>query len=284
MTGEPVELIWVKGSGGDLGTLTESGLAVLRMDRLPQARRRLSRASIARTRWSPRSTTRSTARAGQHHPSTPRCTGSSMRRTSTICIRMPASRSPPRRTARSSPRRSTATRSSGCPGAGPASSSGSTSPPSSGTTRRRSAASSAGTASPRGATRAPSRKRTACGSSAPRRSTSQRARQEGAVRQAAQGVCRIAARDETGQGGGARTHDPRTRLARQPDGRPVHRLSGRARLPRECECAKAGRARHELPGPLPADQDQADAARPARGCPARQGDRAAQGAARAVPR
>jgi rhamnulose-1-phosphate aldolase/alcohol dehydrogenase len=33
-TGEPVELIWVKGSGGDLGTLKESGLAVLRLDRL----------------------------------------------------------------------------------------------------------------------------------------------------------------------------------------------------------------------------------------------------------
>ncbi|AMB59768.1 bifunctional rhamnulose-1-phosphate aldolase/short-chain dehydrogenase [Microterricola viridarii] len=34
VTGEPVELMWVKGSGGDLGTLTESGLAVLRVDRL----------------------------------------------------------------------------------------------------------------------------------------------------------------------------------------------------------------------------------------------------------
>jgi rhamnulose-1-phosphate aldolase/alcohol dehydrogenase len=33
-TGGPVELLWVKGSGGDLGTLTEPGLAVLRMDRL----------------------------------------------------------------------------------------------------------------------------------------------------------------------------------------------------------------------------------------------------------
>ena len=32
VTGEPVELLWVKGSGGDLGTLTESGLAVLRLD------------------------------------------------------------------------------------------------------------------------------------------------------------------------------------------------------------------------------------------------------------
>ncbi|HWM15538.1 MAG TPA: class II aldolase/adducin family protein, partial [Microbacterium sp.] len=34
VTGEPVELMWVKGSGGDLGTLTEQGLAVLRLDRL----------------------------------------------------------------------------------------------------------------------------------------------------------------------------------------------------------------------------------------------------------
>src|SRR5882757_3524640 len=33
-TGGPVELMWVKGSGGDLGTLTETGLAVLRLDRL----------------------------------------------------------------------------------------------------------------------------------------------------------------------------------------------------------------------------------------------------------
>ncbi|MDR7187558.1 rhamnulose-1-phosphate aldolase/alcohol dehydrogenase [Microbacterium sp. BE35] len=33
VTGEPVELLWVKGSGGDLGTLKESGLAVLRLDR-----------------------------------------------------------------------------------------------------------------------------------------------------------------------------------------------------------------------------------------------------------
>ena len=34
VTGEPVDLLWVKGSGGDLGTLTEGGLAVLRLDRL----------------------------------------------------------------------------------------------------------------------------------------------------------------------------------------------------------------------------------------------------------
>ncbi|MEU6113543.1 bifunctional aldolase/short-chain dehydrogenase [Streptomyces sp. NPDC047117] len=34
VTGRPAELMWVKGSGGDLGTLEESGLAVLRLDRL----------------------------------------------------------------------------------------------------------------------------------------------------------------------------------------------------------------------------------------------------------
>ena len=34
VTGGLVDLLWVKGSGGDLGTLTEAGLAVLRLDRL----------------------------------------------------------------------------------------------------------------------------------------------------------------------------------------------------------------------------------------------------------
>lgn len=34
VTGQDVELMWVKGSGGDLGTLTHSGLAALRLDRL----------------------------------------------------------------------------------------------------------------------------------------------------------------------------------------------------------------------------------------------------------
>ena len=34
VTGGQVDLLWVKGSGGDLGTLTEAGLAVLRLDRL----------------------------------------------------------------------------------------------------------------------------------------------------------------------------------------------------------------------------------------------------------
>ncbi|WP_152352567.1 bifunctional aldolase/short-chain dehydrogenase [Brachybacterium subflavum] len=34
VTGQDVDLLWVKGSGGDLGTLEEKGLAVLRLDRV----------------------------------------------------------------------------------------------------------------------------------------------------------------------------------------------------------------------------------------------------------
>src|SRR5690606_22199820 len=34
VTGEPVRVMWVKGSGGDLGTMTAAGLAVLRLDRV----------------------------------------------------------------------------------------------------------------------------------------------------------------------------------------------------------------------------------------------------------
>ncbi|MBK0331022.1 bifunctional aldolase/short-chain dehydrogenase [Brachybacterium sp. MASK1Z-5] len=34
VTGQDVDLLWVKGSGGDLGTLQENGLAVLRLDRV----------------------------------------------------------------------------------------------------------------------------------------------------------------------------------------------------------------------------------------------------------
>jgi len=34
VTGEEIQLLWVKGSGGDLGTLSEPGLAVLRLDRM----------------------------------------------------------------------------------------------------------------------------------------------------------------------------------------------------------------------------------------------------------
>ena len=86
------------------------------------------------------------------------------------------------------------------------------------------------------------------------------------------------------EGGRARADDPRHRVARQPDGRPLHRRPARARLPRLGERAEARRARHQLPRPLPAHQGQADAARPARGRVRRGVDRAPEGAAREVPR
>src|SRR6201992_3222037 len=34
LTGKPTEIMWVKGSGGDLGTLKRNGLAALYVDRL----------------------------------------------------------------------------------------------------------------------------------------------------------------------------------------------------------------------------------------------------------
>src|SRR5688500_19263320 len=39
LTGEPTEVMWVKGSGGDLGTLKKSGLAALYVDRLRSLQR-----------------------------------------------------------------------------------------------------------------------------------------------------------------------------------------------------------------------------------------------------
>ncbi len=92
VTGANVDLLWVKGSGGDLGTLTENGLAVLRLDRMralvdvypgrgPRGRDgrgvRLLPARHA---------------AARHRRSTPPCTAWSTPRTSTTCTPTPASR------------------------------------------------------------------------------------------------------------------------------------------------------------------------------------------------
>ena len=73
VTGDDVGLMWVKGSGGDLGTLTAEGLAVLRLDRL-RALAGVYPGVAARTGWSPPSTTACTAGAVRRRPSTPRCT------------------------------------------------------------------------------------------------------------------------------------------------------------------------------------------------------------------
>ena len=100
VTGQPVELLWVKGSGGDLGTLTEprprraaAGPAALAGRRLPgrRARGRDGR----RLRLLP-----ARPRAAPRRRSTPRCTGWSGPRTSTTCTPTPASRWRPRPTAR----------------------------------------------------------------------------------------------------------------------------------------------------------------------------------------
>ena len=167
VTGEPVELLWVKGSGGDLGTLTESGLAVLRLDRMralvdvyPGVDREDEMVAAfdyclhGKGGAAPSIDTamHGLVDARARRPPAPRL----------------GHRDRDRRRRRGAHRgRSSARRSSGCRGVAPASSSGSTSPRSRRRTRRRSAASSAGTASPRGATRRTRPRRTRCGSSRP---------------------------------------------------------------------------------------------------------------------
>ena len=68
------------------------------------------------------------------------------------------------------------------------------------------------------------------------------------------------------------------------DGGPLHRRQGRPRLPRLEEPPAPGRARHVLPGPLPAHQGQADGARPPARRAARQGACPGRRAARGLPR
>lgn len=99
VTGEDVDLLWVKGSGGDLGTLTESGLAVLRLDRV--------RALVDVYPGVEREDEMVAAfdyclhgKVGPRRPSTPRCTDSSTPPTSITCTPIPGSRSPPPPTGR----------------------------------------------------------------------------------------------------------------------------------------------------------------------------------------
>ena len=173
-TSKDVELVWVKGSGGDLGTL--EGVAACRCCGSTGCAlsSTSTRASTARTRWSPRSTTASSARAARRRRSTPPCTASWTPRTSTTCTPTPGSRWPPPRTAGSSPSSASATGWCGCRGAARGSSSASTSPRSRRRTRRRSASSSAATGSRRGARPARSARRTRSRSSAPPASSSTR--------------------------------------------------------------------------------------------------------------
>ncbi len=99
VTGQPVELLWVKGSGGDLGTLTEKGLAALRLDRMkalvdvyPGIEREDE--MVAAFDYCLH------GKGGAARRSTPRCTAWSTPRTWTTCTPTAVSRSPPPPTAR----------------------------------------------------------------------------------------------------------------------------------------------------------------------------------------
>ncbi len=100
VTGEPVDLLWVKGSGGDLGTLKAANLAVLRLDRLRALVGCLSRRR-PRGRNGPRLRLLPARQRGRgpvdRHRDARRW---STRPTSTICIRTPGSPWPPRSTGR----------------------------------------------------------------------------------------------------------------------------------------------------------------------------------------
>ncbi len=160
-------------------------------------------------------------------------------------------------------RRSSATRSCGCRGAGPASSSASTSPRSRRRTRMPSAASWAATASPRGATPPRRARRTAGGSSTPRRPTSTSTGSQ-PVRQARRArTPRSKPADRSRQGRRPRPRHPRARLAGQADGRALHRRPRVLEFLASAKRTQARGARHQLPRPLPAHEGQADAARPA---------------------
>ena len=100
VTGEPVELMWVKGSGGDLGTLTEAGLAVLRLDRLRALQNVFP--GVGREDEMVAAFDYTLHGKGERRRrSTPPCTDWWTRRTSITCTRTPVSPSPPPPTAKS---------------------------------------------------------------------------------------------------------------------------------------------------------------------------------------
>ena len=125
LDGQTRKILWVKGSGGDLGSIKRAGFATLYLDKLLALEKvyrgvELEDEMVEMYRSAPSATIPSPP------PSTPRCTATCPSRTSTTCIPTGASRSPPPPTARSrwkSSTRSSATSSHGCPGSAPASSS-----------------------------------------------------------------------------------------------------------------------------------------------------------------
>ena len=86
-----------------------------------------------------------------------------------------------------------------------------------------------------------------------------------------------------GTGGRAGAGHSRAGVHRPATGRPLHRQRRGAGLPGPCRAPEARGARHVLPRPLPADQGPADGAGPAADSPAGAGGRAAAGAAHRLP-
>ena len=282
MTGEDVELVWVKGSGGDLGTLTESGLAVLRLDRM-RALTESTRAWTARTRWSRPSTTACTARAARPRPSTPPCTAWSTRAhvdhlhpDSGIAVATAAD-------GEALTKEIFGDRVVWVPWRRPGFQLGldiaaikEANPQAVGCILGGHGITAWGETSEESETNSLWIIDTAAAYIAEHTKAEPFGRR-GRVR-------RAPGRGASGQGRGDRAHHPRAGVHGPADGRPLHRRRRRPRLPRLGRAPAARRARHLLPRPLPAHQGQADAARPARDRVGRGADRAAEGAARALPR
>ena len=228
-------------------------------------RRTSTPASSARTRWSPPSTTRCTARAGPPRRSTPPCTAWWMPRTSTTCIPTPASPSRPRPTARSSPTKAFGDKVVWVPWRRPGFQLGARH-------RRDQGGEPAGDRlhprRPRhhgvGRHVATRPRRTGSGSSRPPRPTSTEHGTSDPFGTALDGYERRCREPS------AARRRPRSRrhLAASPP--PTSRWSATSPTPRSCSTSSPvrapppRRARHQLPRPLPAHQGQADAARPAR--------------------
>lgn len=95
LSGDPVEVLWVKGSGGDLRTAGREHFASLYLERLHGLKAHYERAPRAaprarsRTRWSACTPTAPSTSTRAPPRSTPRCTPSCPPVTSTTCTPTP---------------------------------------------------------------------------------------------------------------------------------------------------------------------------------------------------
>ena len=264
VTGEDVELLWVKGSGGDLGTLTESGLAVLRLDRMralvdvyPGLDREDEMVAAfdyclhGKGGAAPSIDTAmhglvDAAHVDHLHPDSGIAIATSadgegadrdgLRRQGRV-----GAVAPPRLPARPRHRRDQGQAPRG---------------------DRLHPRWSRHHRMGRHQRRRPSRTR--CGSSRPQRRTSRSTHgpSRSARRSRATAHCRRPSAAHEGRR--PRADDPLDRVCRSADGRPLHRQRRRAGLPRVERAPAPRRARHQLPRPLPAYEGQAARARPAR--------------------